>query len=522
MSSEPETLKKKRDGVGFWVLFATVLASSMAFINQSALNVALPAIQRELDASGADLLWIVNAFQLFLGALLLVGGALGDRFGRKRVFMIGIAIYTVGSALCGLAPTAEILIITRALQGLGGALTVPGSLAIITAYFDGKQRGQAIGTWSSFTTMASVAAPILGGFLADIGAWRGIFYITIPLALAALWALWRYVPESRDDEAPERLDYLGAVLITLGLAGIVYGATEIGRVGPEGLGDPRLLAFIIAGLIALVLFVWVEYRSDHPLMRLRLFRSRTFSGANLLTLLLYGALGGALFFLPLNLVQVQGYSATLAGLVLLPFSILLTVMSPWAGGLVDKYGPRLPLTIGPILVGFGYLALALVGQTSGPESYWTTYFPGAVLLGLGMGVTVAPLTTSVMGSVPRHSAGVASGVNNAVSRSAGVLAVAIFGGIALIAFTERLEIQANAIDMSAESRQMLLANAGDLAEVPIPDDLTRVSADQVQQAIDNAFVSTFKIIMLIGAVVCWLSGILSWFFIEKRLEPVDV
>ena len=511
---------KHSDSVGRWVLVATITASGMAFIGQSALNVALPAIQQDLGASGADLLWIVNAFQLMLGALILVGGALGDRYGRKRIFATGIILHAVASLACAVAPNTGLLIAARALQGLGGALMVPGSLAIISAYFKGHDRGVAIGTWSAATTMLSIAAPVLGGFLAENNLWRMIFFINLPLTLVALWAL-RYIPESRDANAPDRLDFLGAALITLGLSGIVYGATEIGRLGAAGLGNPVLIGALLLGFASLVFFVWHASRSDHPLVPLNLFRSRTFSGANLMTLLLYGALGGALFFMPLNLVQVQGYGATVAGLSLLPLSILLIVMSRWAGGLVETVGPRLPLTFGPVIVGFGFMALAWPGLTNGPQDYFVSFFPGVLLLGLGMGVTVAPLTTTVMSSVSSDNAGIASGINNAMSRASGVLAVAILGGVALVSFSGILETQARSIGLDDPQRDALMLQAENLAEAQPPESLSTEQAAAVENAIDMAFVETFRLIMLIAGVICILSGILAWLLVDPRLVSPD-
>ena len=419
------------DPTGFWVLFATISASSMVFIGQSALNVALPTVQSTLGASGADLLWIVNIFALLLGALILVGGSLGDRYGRKRIYALGIAIFGLASLACGLAPNTELLIAARAVQGFGGALMVPGSLAIISAYFDGKARGQAIGTWSAFTTVTSILGPALGGVLADVGWWRGVFLVNLPLAVAALWALLRHVPESRDEEAPEQLDYLGAALVTLSLGGIVFGATEIGRVGPAGLGNPLYLGAILGGLGGLVWFVRHERRTPHPMLPLRLFLARNFTGANLLTLLLYGALSGALFFLPLNLVQFQGYNQTQAGLALLPWTLLIILLSRRMGTYVDEHGPRRPLILGPIIVGASMLLLAIPGVTNGFQDYWYAFLPALLLFGLGMGLVVAPLTTTVLGCVPRHNSGIASGINNAASRVASPLTVAILGSLAL-------------------------------------------------------------------------------------------
>lgn len=514
--------RSRIDATGRWVLFAAVCASSMAFIEQSALNLALPAIQIELDASGADLLWIVNIYQLLLGALILVGGSLGDHFGRKRVYIGGIALFAVGSLLCGISPTTPFLIASRAVQGVGGAMMIPGSLAIISAYFSGAARGQAIGIWSSFTTVFQIVGPVAGGFLAENGLWRGVFLIAIPFALMSLYALLRHVPESRDEEASKELDYTGALLITLGLAGIVYGATEIGRVGLDGFQDPLLVGILLLGFVLLAAFIRVEMRSDHPMMPPALFRSSTFSGANVLTLFLYGALAVGLFFLPLNLVQVQGYGETMAGLAVLPFSILLIILSPRMGSYVDRKGPRLPLTVGPALVAAGFFALALPGITAGPASYWLTYFPGMVLIGLGMGFTVAPLTTSVMGSVPQHRAGTASGVNNAVSRSAGTLATAILGGVALLIFSGALNARVSALSLPSDAQSAIMQRADDLATVPIPASLDEAQTIAAQSAVDESFITTFRAVMVLTALMCLLGAFVAYFTIEPRLQPEEL
>src|SRR5215218_7753621 len=307
---------------GRWVLLATILASSMAFIDSTALNVALPVLQADLHATGAELLWIVNGYLLMLAALIVVGGALGDELGRKRVFAVGIIIFALGSLACGLAPTTGMLIAARIVQGVGGALMIPGSLAIISATF-GPARGQAIGTWSAATTIVTVIGPVLGGILADAGLWRGVFLINLPLAVVALVVLARHVPESRNPAGRDSLDYPGATLLALGLAGLTYGF--ISAPG-AGFGDPSVVGTLIGGVAALVVFVIVEARRRHPMVPLGLFRSRTFSGANLLTLFLYGALSVFGFFLSLNLVQAQGYSPAQAGLAFLPFALLLSLL----------------------------------------------------------------------------------------------------------------------------------------------------------------------------------------------------
>lgn len=495
-----------------WVLLSTILASSMAFIDGSALNVALPTIQAELKMAGSQLLWVVNAYALFLSALILVGGSLGDHYGRKRVFMAGIGLFAAASAVCGFSTSVEMLIAARAVQGIGGALMVPGSLAILSASFAPERRGGAIGTWSTFSTLTTLLGPLLGGWLAGQGLWRAVFFVNLPLAVIALLVLMRFVPESHDATASASLDYPGALLATLGLAGITYGFIE----APSfGLTDLRILVALIGGLLALIAFIWVESHSDHPMVPLKLFRSSTFSGANALTLFLYAALSAVPFFLSLNLVQIQGYKETEAGLVMLPLGILLTLISRQAGKLADRVGPRLLLTVGPALAGVGFFLFALPGLTSGPDSYFTTYFPAAVLLGIGMGITVAPLTTAVMTSTPPESTGTASGINNAVARTAGVLAVAILGAVALTRFSGSLESRAVALNLPESARISLQAEAPKLADADVPADISPAQQADVRAAIQWSFVDTFRLIAVISAGLAWLSALLAYLMVGR-------
>ncbi|GAB4217332.1 MAG: MFS transporter [Roseiflexaceae bacterium] len=494
-----------------WLLFAAIMASSMAFIDSSALNVALPALQADLKASGADLLWIVNSYALLLAALILVGGALGDRFGRKRMFMLGIGLFAGTSVLCGLAPDATTLIVARALKGIAGALMVPGSLSLIAALVPPERRGQAIGAWSAFSTITTILGPALGGLLAGAGLWRVIFFINLPLALLALAALQRGVPESRDPEEGG-VDIPGALLVTLGLVGLTYGSITAAE---RGLTSDVLVA-LVGGVLALIGFVLVEARSPHPMLPLSMFRSRAFSGTNAMTLFLYAALGGALFFMPLNLIQVQGYDPGLAGLSTLPFPLLLALLSRRVGALSDRLGPRIPLTVGPALAGLGFLLYALPGITAGPSDYWTTFFPAILVLGLGMAITVAPLSSTVMSSAPPELAGVASGISNAVSRAAGVLAVAIMGGLALLSFGAALEARSAPLELAPAAREALLAQASRLGEAQPPTGLTAALAEQVQQVIRLAFVDTFRLMMLIATGLSWLSALLSALVLRDR------
>jgi EmrB/QacA subfamily drug resistance transporter len=501
---------------GRWVLFGTILASSMAYIDGSALNVALPSVQAGLHATGPQLLWVVNSYLLMLAALILIGGSLGDKRGRKRVFMAGIALFLLASLVCGLAPTVEFLIAARLVQGIGGALMIPGSLAIISSYFDPDRLGGAIGTWAAAGTIVTIGGPVLGGLLANAGLWRGVFLINLPLGLIALLVLFYKVPESRDTTASGAIDYPGAVLVTLGLAGLTYGFIAA---PDQGLTAPATLIALLGGAAALAAFVAVEVRSPHPMVPLRLFRSHTFSGTNLLTLFLYGALSIGTFLLSLNLVQVQGYSQAQAGFVFLPFSLLLAGFSRWAGRLADHYGPRLPLIIGPALAGLGFLLLGLVGLSAGPEAYWITFFPGIVVLGLGMAVTVAPLTTAVMGAVATHYAGTASGINNAVSRTAGVLALAIVGAVALAVFAGALDTRTAALPLAPTVRAALQAQTAQLGAARVPPGVAPAQAAAVATAIKLAFVDMFRLVMFICTGLAWLSGLMAALLVQSRPPP---
>lgn len=521
MTEKIKNEQGKIDSTGWWVLFATISASSMAFIGGSALNVALPAIQRDLGASGADLLWIVNSFALFLAALLLLGGSLGDHYGRKRIYMIGIIIFVGASIASGLAPTSETLIAARIVQGVGGALMIPGSLAIVSAYFDGDTRGKAIGIWSSVTTLTSLVGPILGGYLAENDLWRLIFFINVPLAIASLWALWRYVPESYDEEATPHFDTIGAILITFGMAGITYGAISIGEAGIDGFQRLDLIGILITGFVLMIAFLVWEGRSKEPMMPLRLFQSSSFLGANLLTLFLYGALGGALYFLPLNLIQIQNYSETFAGFAMIPTSILLVLLSPFMGGIVDRYGPRLPLVVGPFIAGLGFLALSFPSVTNGVSDFWLTFFPATILLGIGLGITVAPLVTAVMGSVPNHSAGIASGVNNAMSRASQVLALSILGGVGLILFVGSLSTSIEALSIPETAKSEIIASATNLGGTIIPDSLSEADTQLVRTVIQNEFVAMFRIIMWIATGLCLVSSILAFVYVEPDLIQME-
>ncbi len=501
--------------VGRWVLAATILGSSMAFIDGTVVNVALPTLQRELGATRAEVQWVVQAYALFLAALILVGGALGDRLGRKRIFALGVALFTVASVGCGLAGTTGQLIAFRAAQGIGGALLVPGSLALISASFtDETERGRAIGTWSGFTAITAAVGPVLGGWLVENASWRWVFLINVPLAVAVLGLTFWRVPESRDSDAAGGLgsiDWWGALLATVGLGGLVYGFTEAPN---RGWTSPVVLVALAAGVGGLIAFLAVEARGRAPMMPFDLFRSRTFGGANALTFLLYAALGGALFFVPFNLIQVQGYSSTAAGAALLPMILIMFALSRWAGGLIGRFGAKLPLIVGPTIAAAGFALFARPGVGG---SYWTTYFPAVVVLGLGLAVTVAPLTTAVMGAVEGRHAGLASGVNNAVSRAAGVLAIALFGIVAAAAFGAGLAERLAGISGLPESaRAAVEAQRDRLADAAPPGDLPPDLGAAVERAIAAAFVDGFRLVMLISAGLALASAVIAFFLIDGK------
>jgi len=487
-----------------WVLAATILGSSMAFIDGSVVSVALPALQADLNTSVRGAQWIVNAYMLTLGALTLVGGAAGDRYGRRRIFALGIVVFTAASIACGLAPNVLTLIAARTLQGIGGALMVPESLAIISDAFPQKERGRAIGTWAGFSALTTALGPVLGGWLVDVSSWRMIFFVNVPLgALALAIAFWR-VPESRDREAPPAVDWHGGILATAGLGALTFGLTNASDMGWS---SSLVIDPIAASVLLLAAFVWWEKRTPAPMMPLQLFTSPQFSGANAVTLLLYFAVGGALFFVPFNLIGVQGYSATAAGAAFLPFTLIMGVLSRWSGALIERYGARAPLTVGPVIVAAG---LALCAVPGIGEPYWTGFFPAMSLLGLGMAVSVAPLTTTVMESAGERYSGVASGINNATARVAGMLAVALLGAIAVSAFRGDLDARLAAAQVSPPMRAALRAETSKLAAARVPGVRDENERQQLTRALHESFVRSFRLVMLLTSGTALLSAVCGW------------
>jgi EmrB/QacA subfamily drug resistance transporter len=500
-----------------WVIVATTLGSSMAFIDGSVVNVALPAIEKDLASPLTTIQWVVNAYELCLAALLLIGGAAGDQFGRRRLFVIGIVVFAAASIWCGVSPSAMQLILARAVQGLGAACMIPCSLAIIGATFDEADRGKAIGTWAGLSSISAAIGPLLGGWIVDHSVWRAIFLINPVLALATIWIAYRHVPETRDPLATRSLDWRGALLALAGLGSFVFGLIAL---PVSGLRDPVVSGSLVVGILLLIVFVWEEGRLKAPMMPLGIFRSRTFTGVNVLTLLLYAALGGAFFFLPFDLIQVHGYSATAAGAVFLPFTLIMGALSRWSGGLLDWIGPTPPLVVGPIVVaiGFGFLALS-----SDSGSYWTTFFLPITIIGLGMVVSVAPLTATVLNAVPAHQTGIASGVNNAVASVASLLAIAGFGAIAVSAFDRALDQHVATMAMSPAVRQALEGAHGTFATNIAATGLTAADRELAQSIIKTSLADSIRLAMGVAALFSLAAALCAALTIgrDRKISSID-
>ena len=464
---DPEPTVRYRSAAGRWVLLATVLGSSLAFIDATVVNIALPAIGTDLHSDAAGLQWTINGYALSLAALVLLGGSLGDRYGRKRVFMLGVAWFAVASLLCGLAPSIPVLIGARVLQGVGGALLTPGALAILEASFAREDRSKAIGAWSGLGGIGGALGPFLGGWLVEIGSWRYIFLINVPLAVIVLLVTARHVPETRNPAAAKRLDVPGVLTGAIGLAGLTYGFTAWPAHGP---GDPLVLAALALGVLGMAAFVLAERRSADPMLPLTVFQNKAFTGANLVTFLAYAANGGFFFLVVINLQVVAGFSPLASGLALLPVTILMLLLSARSGALGQRIGPRIPMTAGPLICAVAFALLARVGPGA---SYAVDVLPAVIILGVGLSLLVAPLTATALGALDDAYAGIASGVNNAVARAASLLAVAILplaaglGGGELTDARTLHPVYQRAMLICAA----LMAGAGVLAYFLVPDRL---------------------------------------------------
>lgn len=492
-----------------WVLATAILGSSLAFIEGSVVNLALPALQRDFGVTSTELQWVVNAYLLALGAFMLIGGSAGDRFGLRRVFALGTAVFAAGALLSGLAPDLGLLIAARSLQGLGGALLVPASLALISTHFPRRERGKAIGTWAGASALTTALGPVLGGWLVDSFSWRAVFFIVPPLAaLAVLLALARVPPAA--GKSRERLDYAGALLLAAALGCLIAGLVAQG-----GIAGGLRLAFFTAAVGLGAAFLWWERRAAAPMLPLALFRSAPFSGANAMTLLLYCALSGTLYFLPFNLIQVQGYSALQAGAAFLPMTLILGLGSRFAGDQLRRIEPRILLTVGPVVAGAGFAALGLPGADA---SYLTGFLPAVVVIGLGMTASVAPLTTVVMDAAPEERAGVASGINNTASRLAGVLAVAALTAVAIAAFSDALGPLLARQQVDRGLAAALLERADRLAELAPPEGTGAGTARQVREAVDTAFLDAFRTVTAITGLLAAASGLVAWLTVRPSQE----
>jgi EmrB/QacA subfamily drug resistance transporter len=473
-------------------------------------NVALPALQADLHATITDVQWVIEAYALFLGSLTLVGGALGDQLGRKRTFLAGVLLFTFASIGCGFAGSTRVLVVARAVQGIGAAFLVPGSLAIISATFDGADRGRAIGMWSGFSAMTAAIGPIVGGWLIEHVSWRAVFFVNVPLAAIVVALSARFMNESRDASRTGGIDWTGACLAVLGLGGIVFALLEWPR--PDA---SRFLtsATMLVGVASLALFVVIERKVPGPMLPMGLFRSRTFTLANLLTFFLYSALATVFWLVPLNLIQVHRYSATSAGAALLPFPLLMFALSRWSGGLTARVGSRLPLTVGPIVAAVG---MALFARAGTGGSYWTMFFPAVAVLGLGMVIVVAPLTDTAMTAVEVEHAGVASGVNNAVARVAGLIAIAVSGILLVQTFDRRVSTALDRLDLPAATRTAIDRELPKMAGADVSESIAPPQRLAARRAIDESFVSAFGAVMMAAAGVALAAAVAGAFIRQEH------
>jgi EmrB/QacA subfamily drug resistance transporter len=497
-----------------WVLIATILGSSVAFLEATIINVALPAIQSAFATTLARMQWIASAYTLFLAALTLVGGAAGDRFGRRRLFLCGTAILAAASILCGAAATPWQLIVGRAIQGVGAALLVPNSLALLSGSFSKAERGRVIGIWSAWTALTGAAAPILGGYLVDTVSWRAGFLALVPFTLVTLLVTLGRVPEPPMRRRSPAVDWWGGALATIGLGAVIFAIIAFGS-GSGGVGTAGVAAAV--GIVSLIGFAAIESRAAEPMIRFAVFRSTPFRAANLLTLLLYFGVTAVFFVLPFNLVQIQGYSATLTGAAYLPFAIIVGALSPRVGVLADRVGAKPLLIAGPLVAAVG---LALFALPSVGGSYWLTFFPAMVVVGLGMAITVTPLTATVMGAVRAEQGGMASAVNNTVARVGALLAVAVVGAISMPLFAHALAQRLEPLDLEPSLRRALIAERRAFADMSLPESVPSGERVRLVPVIGAAFVDSFRWVALISAA-CALTGTIGVIAMAGRIGDAE-
>jgi EmrB/QacA subfamily drug resistance transporter len=494
---------------GTWVLIATILGSSMVFIDGSVVSVALPVMQRDLHGSAAQAQWIVEAYMIVLGALMLLGGALGDRYGRKRTYTIGIVIFVAASVWCGAAGTMDQAIVARSVQGIGGMLMAPASLAIIAACFGGAERDKAIGTWSMFTALTTMLSPVVGGALVSGFGWRAVFFLNVPVGILTAYATVRHVPETRDEQERGLPDIVGSILIAAGLAALVYSLTAL-----SGQGGSPLMVYGAAGLGVLLIgaFLFVEAHERDPIMPLSLFSSRTFSGVNLATLLLYGGLSAIFYFVPFDLIQAHGYSPAKAGLALLPLVIPMSFLARYSANILVRTGPRSILTAGIAVVVAGLLLFTVLPR----DCYWCGVFPPILVVGIGMGFVVAPLTATVINAVPDEHVGLASGINNAVSRIGGLLAIALAGAVIWSAFNAKLGPRLDAIHATVTERANVNAQRSRLAG-------GRYADPRLRDAVLRSYDAAFNDVALLCAALAAAASLAAFFMLSsaspQRVSP---
>jgi len=481
----------------------------MAFLDSTVMNVALPAVQTNLELSAREVQWVFGAFAVVLAAFLLLGGALGDHYGRRRIFVVGATIFAFASVWCALAPGPTQLIAARAVQGAGGALLVPASLAIVGASFEGRERAKAIGLWGALSGLAMAVGPVLGGWLVEDLSWRGAFLITPAMALVAIPLALRHVPESRDPEA-HKLDLSGAVIATIALGALVYGLIESSA---SGYADPVVLAALLLGALALPTFVFVERRENYPMVPPSLFRSRNFDGANLVTLLFYMSLTGSLYFVPFLMMQVHGYSAFVTGSVFLPFVAMALLLGRLSGYILGRFGVKIPLVVASLTAAVGYALFAVPGAEQ--SSYWTSFFPAMIVQGFGMALAITPLTTVALGSVEGEHSGLASGVNNAAARVAAPLAVAVLGVFIYGAFSANLDARLDSMNLPRQVHSEMEAAKAHLGAAEPPEGVDTKMAAHIERAIKESFVAGFRTVMVVCIGLALASALVAALLVDE-------